>query len=491
MFFETVSFSLVSHVLSRPRVHGGAKRGVRVGAAHPELVHVGLGEEHRAAARERLVTVLSNAPGTSGATKSRSAFEPAVVGAPGTKKLSLTAIGTPSRRLGTCAHSVVAPNVSSRLVSFSTRGNDDDDDDAREADRARLLLRSSLASARSIARGNTPPMNALRCRVAPIRRVAAVRRSDALVAPDRSATAVSTRVDAVRGKRDISRARTQNESGAASAPAPGAASRASRSRRALRTTRRGRELCRRENSARRALRRQGTAVTRGGFVNWRKVQRTGDENTRSERCATHASTRRWQVCWIPPRVARGGPPPPRMASSRASPRASCWSAPRRSCWCVISVSLVVLHFPMDARCVQRRSRRSRRSSPLAARWHPERRAAESPRAPRRASRARESRGSDPPVPLFLSAQVRGGVPGRSASLRESSHDLYKSARCSATWFDHVQFTGGTSFQRSRTTSSRPTAWTRRCCTATTPGARRRRSLASPACWGTWRISPRT
>ena len=54
----------------------------------------------------------------------------------------------------------------------------------------------------------------------------------------------------------------------------------------------------------------------------------------------------------------------------------------------------------------------------------------------------------PPVPLFLSAQVRGGVPGRSASLRESSHDSYKSARCSATWFDHVQFTGGTSFQRS-------------------------------------------
>ena len=263
----------------------------------------------------------------------------------------MTAIGTPSRRLGTCAHSVVAPNVSSRLVSFSTRGNDDDDDDAREADRARLLLRSSLASARSIARGNTPPMNALRCRVAPIRRVAAVRRSDALVAPDRSATAVSTRVDAVRGKRDISRARTPKESGAASAPAPGAASRASRSRRALRTTRRGRELCRRENSARRALRRQGTAVTRGGF-DWRKVQRTGDENTRSERCATHASTRRWQVCWIPPRVARGGPPPPRMASSRASPRASCWAAPRRSCWCVISVSLVVLHFPMDARCVR-------------------------------------------------------------------------------------------------------------------------------------------
>jgi hypothetical protein len=31
-----------------------------------------------------------------------------------------------------------------------------------------------------------------------------------------------------------------------------------------------------------------------------------------------------------------------------------------------------------------RARRSRRSSPLAPRWHPERRAAESPRAPRRA-----------------------------------------------------------------------------------------------------------
>ena len=49
----------------------------------------------------RLVTALSNAktPFTSGATKPRRTFEPAVVGAPGTKKLSLTAIGTPSRRL--------------------------------------------------------------------------------------------------------------------------------------------------------------------------------------------------------------------------------------------------------------------------------------------------------------------------------------------------------------------------------------------------------
>ena len=72
----------------------------------------------------------------------------AVVGAPGTKKLSLTAIGTPSRRLGTCEHSVVAPGASSRFVSFSTR----------EADRARLLLRSSLASARSIA--STSPASA-------------------------------------------------------------------------------------------------------------------------------------------------------------------------------------------------------------------------------------------------------------------------------------------------------------------------------------------
>ena len=214
----------------------------------------------------RLVTVLSNAPARRADVAQR-------VRARGRGRAGHEEVipdgdrrrpGDSDVRIQSSPERVIAP----RLL-LDTRN--DDEDDAREADRARLLLRSSLASARSIARGNTPPMNALRCRVAPIRRVAAVRRSDALVAPT-DATAVSTRVDAVRGKRDISRARTPNESGAASAPAPGAASRASRSRRALRTTRRGRELCRRENSARRALRRQGTAVTRGGFVNWRKVQ---------------------------------------------------------------------------------------------------------------------------------------------------------------------------------------------------------------------------
>ena len=49
----------------------------------------------------RRVTALSNAPGPSASvvTKLCRTFEPAVVGAPGTKKLSLTAMGTPSRRL--------------------------------------------------------------------------------------------------------------------------------------------------------------------------------------------------------------------------------------------------------------------------------------------------------------------------------------------------------------------------------------------------------
>lgn len=95
----------------------------------------------------------------------------------------------------------------------------------------------------------------------------------------------------------------------------------------------------------------------------------------SERCATDASTRRWRVCWIPPRAARGGPLTPRMASSRPSPRASCWSAPRRSCWCV-SHLLVVLHFPVSFFA---RGGREGPRDPLAT-VHLERAAAEAPRA---------------------------------------------------------------------------------------------------------------
>ena len=105
------------------------------------------------AARNRAVTVDSI-----GGVYPFSILDPAVVGAPRTQKLSLTAIGTPSSMLEPGAFS------SSPLPLL-------------------LFRRSSEASASREAVSSTPPTKALSCRVLPIRVVAALRSACAVHSP--------------------------------------------------------------------------------------------------------------------------------------------------------------------------------------------------------------------------------------------------------------------------------------------------------------------
>ena len=116
------------------------------------------------AARNRLVTVDSN-----GGSYPRSILDPAVVGAPRTQKLSLTAMGTPS--------SIEPASGIERASS------------PRDVSR-----RSSEASASAAAVESTPPTKALSCRVRPIAAVAALSSSRAEHSPAWSAAAASAAV---------------------------------------------------------------------------------------------------------------------------------------------------------------------------------------------------------------------------------------------------------------------------------------------------------